>query len=62
MTADIHDIADHRPHLTVAADDGVHVLPCDLVRSVIDGKQPSSILTEPVVQRIIEEWLQKVST
>lgn len=32
MTADIHDIAEQRPHLTVAAYDGVHVLPCDLVR------------------------------
>ncbi|SFX17359.1 hypothetical protein SAMN03159390_00623 [Pseudomonas sp. NFACC49-2] len=61
MTADIHDIADQRPHLTVVASDGAHVIPCALVQSVIDGKQPSAILTEPVVQRIIEEWLQKVS-
>ncbi|RBB97533.1 hypothetical protein C3E97_027850 [Pseudomonas sp. MWU12-2115] len=61
MTAEIHDIADRRPHLTVAADDGVHVLPCDLVRSVIAGDKPSAILTEPVVRRIIEEWFQKVT-
>ncbi|WDG52482.1 hypothetical protein [Pseudomonas chlororaphis] len=61
MTADIHDIADQRPHLTVAADDGVHVLPCELVRSVIAGDKPSAILTEPVVRRIIEEWLQGVT-
>lgn len=61
MTAEIHDIADHRPHLMVAASDGAHVIPRALVQSVIDGKQPSSILTEPVVQRIIEEWLQKVT-
>jgi len=61
MTADIHDIADHRPHLTVTADHGVHVLPCDLVRSVIAGDKPSAILTEPVLRRIIEEWFQKVT-
>ncbi|PBJ02089.1 hypothetical protein [Pseudomonas sp. ACN5] len=61
MTADIHDIAEQRPHLTVTADDGVHVLPCELVRSVVAGEKPSSVLTEPVVRRIIEEWLQQVT-
>ncbi|MEO8642633.1 hypothetical protein [Pseudomonas sp.] len=61
MTADVHDIADQRPHLTVVASDAVHVLPCDLVRSVITGDKPSAILTEPVVRRIIEEWLQQVT-
>ncbi|WP_025110099.1 hypothetical protein [Pseudomonas sp. H1h] len=61
MTADIHDIADQRPHLTVAADDGVHVLPCDLVRTVIVGDKPSAILTEPVLRRIIEEWFQRLT-
>ena len=61
MTATIHDIADQRPHLMVVASDGVHVLPHALVQSVIDGDKPSSILTEPVVRRIIEEWLHKVT-
>jgi predicted transcriptional regulator len=61
MTAQIHDIADQRPHLMVVASDGAHVIPRALIQSVIDGKQPSTILTEPVVQRIVEEWLQKVS-
>lgn len=61
MTAEVHDIADRRPHLMVVATDGVHVLPHALVQSVIDGDKPSSILTEPVVQRIIEEWLHKVT-
>jgi hypothetical protein len=46
--ADIHDIADHRPHLLVAASDDVHVLPKALIRDVVAGTQPSSILTEPV--------------
>ena len=61
MTATIHEIADQRPHLMVVASEGVHVLPHALVQSVIDGDKPSSILTEPVVRRIIEEWLQKVT-
>lgn len=61
MTADILDIADHRPHLMVVASDGVHVLPRELIQSVIEGKKPSGILTEPVVRRILEEWLQRVS-
>ena len=61
MTAEIHDIADQCPHLTVMAEDGVHVLPCDLVRSVIAGYKSSTTLTEPVLRRIIEEWFQRVT-
>lgn len=61
MTATVHDIADNRPHLMVVGSDGVHVLPHALVQSVIDGDKPSSILTEPVLLRIIEEWLQQVT-
>lgn len=60
MTADIHDIADQRPHLMVAASDGAHVIPRALVQSVIAGDKPSAILSEPVVQRIIEEWLERI--
>lgn len=60
MTASIHDIADQRPHLVVVASDAVHVVPKALVQSVIAGDKPSSILSEPVVKRIIEEWLQKL--
>lgn len=61
MTASIHDIADQRPHMMVVASDGVHVLPRELIQSVIEGKKSSAILTEPVVRRIIEEWLQRVT-
>lgn len=61
MTATIHDIADQHPHLMVVASDGVHVLPRGLIRAVVEGEKPSAILTEPVVQRIIEEWLQQVT-
>ena len=61
MAAEIHDLADHRPHLTIAADDGVHVMPVALVREVIAGDKSSSILTEPVVRRIIEEWIERVT-
>lgn len=61
MTADVHDIADQRPHLTVVADDGVHVIPLALVREVVSGGKPSSILTELVVRRIIAEWIERVT-
>ncbi|MGK9419275.1 hypothetical protein ACSSUR_24480 [Pseudomonas cedrina] len=61
MTATIHDIAASRPHLMVVASDGVHVLPRELIQSVVEGKKSSAILTEPVVRRVIEEWLQLVS-
>lgn len=61
MTAQVHDIADQRPHLVVVASDGAHVLPVELLQSVIAGDKQSSILTEPVVSRIIEEWLQRVT-
>jgi hypothetical protein len=61
MTAAIHDLADHRPHLTVVADDGVHVIPLALMREIVSGGKPSSILTEPVVRRIIAEWIERVT-
>jgi hypothetical protein len=59
--AEVHDIADHRPHLCVAASDGAHVIPVALVRSIVNGEKPSNILTEPVVRRIIEEWLEQTT-
>jgi len=61
MAAEIHDLADHRPHLTIAADDGVHVMPVALVREVIAGEKPSIILTEPVLRRIIAEWIEQLA-
>lgn len=61
MTAGIHDIAAQRPHLMVAASDGTHVIPHALIRSVIAGNKPSAILTEPVMQRIIEEWFKSLT-
>ncbi|PRW85354.1 hypothetical protein [Pseudomonas fluorescens] len=61
MTATIHDIADQRPHLMVAASDGAHVIPHALIRSVIAGDKPSAILSEAVVCRIIEEWLHLIT-
>ena len=61
MTADIHNIADQRPHLMVVASDGAHVIPHALIRSVIAGDKPSAILSEPVVQRIIEEWFKNLT-
>jgi hypothetical protein len=56
--AEVHDIADHRPHLLVHASDGAHVIPVALLTDVAEGRKPSQILTEPVIQRIIQEWLK----
>jgi len=54
------ELTDRKPHVSVIASDGVHVIPACLLRDVIAGRQPSSILTEPVLQRIVEEWMQQV--
>lgn len=55
------ELTDRQPHVSVIASDGAHVIPACLLRDVIAGRQPSSILTEPVLQRIVEEWLGFVS-
>ncbi len=57
-TAQIHDIADRRPHVAIQASDAIHVLPLSLLEDVAKGTKPSEILTEPVVRRIVEEWLE----
>lgn len=59
MTAQIHDIADQRPHVFVEASDAVHQIPHALIRSIIKGDKPSSVLTEPVLRRVLEEWLER---
>lgn len=56
--SNVHNIEDQRPHVMIIADDGCHVLPKALLESVVKGEKESSILTEPVVRRIIEEWLE----
>jgi hypothetical protein len=59
MSATIHYIEHERPHVLVDASDCVHQIPHALIRSVIRGEKPSSILTEPVLRRVLEEWLEK---
>jgi len=56
----VADIADRQLHVVVEASDGLHVIPHSLLRDVIAGRQPSSILAEPVLQRIVEEWMATV--
>lgn len=50
-----------RPHVVVHASDAAHVLPVSLLEDVAKGSKPSAMLTEPVIQRIIEEWLELTS-
>lgn len=52
---------DMRPHVVVHASDAAHILPVSLLEDVARGAKPSQILTEPVIQRIIEEWLELTS-
>lgn len=59
--AEVHDIADHRPHVMVIAEDGVHGIPHTLIADIIAGRKESSLLTEPVIRRVLEEWLEKVT-
>lgn len=55
------ELTDRQPHVSVIASDGVHIIPVCLLRDVIAGRYPSSILTDPVLQRIVEEWMQTVA-
>lgn len=56
---DVVQLEDKRPHVVVHASDAAHVLPLSLLEDVAKGDKPSQILTEPVIQRIIEEWLEQ---
>ncbi|WP_312143237.1 hypothetical protein [Stutzerimonas kunmingensis] len=58
---DVVELEDMRPHVVVHAADAAHVLPVSLLEDVAKGAKPSEILTEPVIQRIIEEWLELTS-
>ncbi|MCO7566435.1 hypothetical protein NJI34_28625 [Pseudomonas sp. S 311-6] len=58
---DVVSIEGMRPHVVVNAADGAHVIPVSLLEDVAKGARPSEILTEPVIQRIIEEWLESTS-
>ncbi|NTS91668.1 hypothetical protein HT115_05050 [Pseudomonas aeruginosa] len=54
-------IESKQPHVLIQATDAAHVLPVSLLEDVAKGSKPSHILTEPVIQRIIEEWLELTS-
>ena len=58
---EIADLSERQPHLTICTPGAVHVVPVTLVRDVIAGRQPAEVLSELVLQRIIEEWLEAVS-
>lgn len=58
---DVVQMEDMRPHVVVRATDSAHVIPVSLLEDVANGAKPSKVLTEPVIQRIIEEWLELTS-
>lgn len=58
---EVVELESMRPHVVVHAYDAAHVLPVSQLEDVAKGSKPSAILTEPVIQRIIEEWLELTS-
>ncbi|WAG76979.1 hypothetical protein LMK08_16520 [Metapseudomonas furukawaii] len=52
------DLGERLPHVVVQTEGAAHVIPATLLRDVIAGRTEASILTEPVLRRIMEEWLQ----
>lgn len=51
------NLGERLPHVVVQTDGAVHVIPVTLLRDVIAGRTEASILTEPVLRRIVGEWL-----
>ena len=54
---DVIDFTQTQSHLTITASDGVHVLPLSLIKDVISGRKESDVLTKPVIQAILKDWL-----
>lgn len=52
------DLGERLPHVVAQTMGAAHVIPVTLLRDVIAGRTEASILTEPVLRRIVEEWLQ----
>lgn len=53
-------LGDRQPHVVVQTDGAAHVIPVSLLREVISGRIEANALTEPVLRRIVEEWLKRV--
>jgi hypothetical protein len=45
----------------VIASDGVHGIPHTLIADIIAGRKESTVLTEPVIRRVLEEWLNHLT-
>ncbi len=51
-------ISDAMPHLVVRTSAGVEVLPVQLVRDVVAGRQPVAVLGEPLVRAMLGDYLK----
>lgn len=51
------DFSEHQAHFVINSSDGIHVIPESIIRKVANGSKQSSILTEPVLQAILKDWL-----
>jgi len=58
--AEVENLGERMPHVTVVCSDGMHVIPVSLLRDVVAGRVDAGILTEPVLCRIVEEWAELV--
>lgn len=56
----VADLGERLPQVVVQLPGAVHVIPETLLRDVIAGRADTSILTEPVLRRIVEEWFEHV--
>lgn len=53
------NLVESQPHVMIQTHDGdAHVVPVSTFREIAKGTYPSSNLGEPVLRRIIEEWLK----
>lgn len=58
MSAQVTDLGERLPQVVVQTPNAVHVIPVSILRDVIAGRDSPSILTGPVLRRIVEEWLE----
>lgn len=58
--SNVADLGERLPHVVVQTEGAAHVIPVTLLRDVIAGRAEASILTEPVLRRIVEEWFEHV--
>lgn len=60
-TDNVVDMADYKPHLMLVGKSTVHVVPCALIQSVIDGDMHISDFDHELARDIFVDWLKMVT-